>query len=175
MSAKLSTREQVFTALYAGHQRWLQGWLAKKTGCPHRAADLVQEAFLRVFHLAEPENLREPRAFLTTTATRLIIDQERRRKIERAFLEEMARLVETSPRAYASPEELLQATQTLHAVVTMLAGLAEKPRRAFLLRHLDGLMHAEIAEELKVSVSMVKQYLAQAMTHSYIALHGEGA
>ncbi|WP_277422996.1 sigma factor, partial [Pseudomonas viridiflava] len=36
------------TALYHDHHRWLNGWLRQRTDCPHNAADLAQDTFVRV-------------------------------------------------------------------------------------------------------------------------------
>jgi RNA polymerase sigma-70 factor (ECF subfamily) len=55
----------------------------------------------------------------------------------------------------------------------MLGTLSSKARAAFLYSRLDGMSHAEIAERLGVSVSRVRQYLAQAMRQCYVALYGE--
>lgn len=59
----MARRQQTLTALYSDHHSWLQGWLRKKLGCSQHAADLAQDAFVRVLLLAEPHNIQEPRAF----------------------------------------------------------------------------------------------------------------
>ncbi|WP_032621158.1 sigma factor, partial [Pseudomonas avellanae] len=79
-----SSRRQQMTELYVDHHSWLQNWLRKKLGCSQRAADLAHDAFVRILTLTEPLNLKEPRAFLATTATRLLIDGARRRQGESA-------------------------------------------------------------------------------------------
>jgi len=52
----------------------------------------------------------------------------------------------------------------------MLDTLPAKPRSAFLLHRLEGWSYGEIAAELGVSSSMVKQYVARALAHCYLAL-----
>ncbi|MGF0239907.1 sigma-70 family RNA polymerase sigma factor [Rhodococcus sp. IEGM1300] len=168
-----SPRNQLLALLYNDHHGWLQNWLRKKLGCSHRAADLAQDTFIRVLTLAEPERLQEPRAFLTTTAIRLLIDGERRRKLERAYLAILAQ--ESQDAAAISPEAFHQVLELLESIAQLLEGLAEKPRRAFLLNRLDGWCHAEIAEHLGVSKSMIKQYVAQVMVHCYSAMYGGAA
>lgn len=42
--------------------------------------------------------------------------------------------------------------------------------RAYLLSQIDGLTYADIAAELGVSVSRVRQYMAQALARCYVAL-----
>lgn len=130
---------------------------------------MAQDTFIRLLSLAEPERLQEPRAFLTTTAIRLLIDGERRRKLERAYLAVLAH--ESADAAAISPEELHQILELLESVARLLDGLAEKTRQAFLLNRLDGWTHAEIAEHLGVSKSMIKQYIAQVMVHCYTLLY----
>lgn len=54
---------------------------------------------------------------------------------------------------------------SLLAIDALLDGLPTKARQAFLMSQLEGLKYAEIAERLGVSLSMVKKYMLQAMTH----------
>lgn len=162
--------------LYGDHHGWLVGWLRRKLGCPHGAADLAHDTFLRVLAALDGDGvaggLREPRAFLTTTATRLMIDAARRARIEQAYLAALA-AVQPDEASAPSPAQVLEAVQALEAIALWLERLPDKPRRAFLMFRLDGLSQAEIAQRLGVSTSMVKQYVAQAMVHCYLAVHGQ--
>ncbi|CDG84053.1 sigma-70 family RNA polymerase sigma factor [Janthinobacterium agaricidamnosum] len=175
MSADSINRNEFLSLLFHNHHGWLAAWLRKKTGCPHRAADLAQEAFARILMLPDPRRLEQPRAFMVTTATRIIIDEQRRRMLEQSYLEALYRLHGDDPLCADSPEQIMLAVQALQAIDSMLGGLAAKPRRAFLLSRLDGLGHAEIAAELGVSASMVKQYLASALGHCYRVLYPAAA
>ncbi|MGH8816290.1 MAG: sigma factor, partial [Achromobacter pestifer] len=59
--------------LYRTHHGWLHNWLRAKLGNTFDAADLAQDTFVRVLrHRHELEALREPRAYLTTIAKRLL-------------------------------------------------------------------------------------------------------
>ncbi|TDV70287.1 sigma-70 family RNA polymerase sigma factor [Pseudomonas sp. LP_7_YM] len=167
-SFALSARNRLLSLIYSDHQPWLQGWLRRKVGCSARAADLSQDAFVRLLGVQALESLQEPRAFLTTTALRLLIDGERRRKLEQLYLAELALAHEDL--ASTGPQVMHEALVLLESVFALLEGLAEKPRRAFLLNRLDGLTHAEIAEQLGVSTSMIKQYIAQVLLHFYQTL-----
>lgn len=170
MQIEHPVRQELVKDLYIDHQGWLFGWLRKKLRCPSDAADLTQDTFVRVMQCDELAQLREPRAFLTTTAGRLLIDHLRRRKLEQSYL---AALALHSPDASApSAEDHHAALETLNALATMLETLPPKPRKAFLLYRLEGLPHAEIAARLGVSVSMIKQYLASVLMQCYRVLHG---
>lgn len=166
----LLDRQREVAALYSNHHGWLHGWLRKKLGCSQRAADIAHDAFMRVLALAEPQSIKEPRAFLATTASRLLIDGARRRRIEQAYLEALAIQVEDA--GFHDPEAVHVAIQALERIFEMLQGLPAKPREAFLLNRLDGLGYSEIAVRLKVSPSMVKQYIAKVLVHCYQSQHG---
>lgn len=149
-------------ALYAGHHGWLVGWLRRRLGCPHNAGDLAHDTFLRLLVAPGLDDIREPRAWLTTVAHGLMVNHLRRRELERAYLDVLA----TQPEALSpSPEERALVLETLVAIDAALDGLPPKARQAFLLSQLDGLGYAEIAERLGVSVSMVKKYMLKAVTH----------
>lgn len=88
------------------------------------------------------------------------------------FLRLLNRRVDPSelrlPRAYLSTIAhalLVNHWQRADRERAYLAGLAERPRRAFLLARLSGLGYAEIGQQLGVSERMVKKYMAQAMLH----------
>lgn len=168
-----SSHSHTVATLYSEHHGWLHAWLRKRLGCSQRAADIAQDAFLRVLLLADPRQIGQPRAFLATTANRLLIDKARRRRIEQAYLDALA--VRSEEASMADPQAIHAAVQALDRLCDMLQGLPAKPREAFLLNRLDGLGYAQIAEQLGVSSSMVKQYIARVLVHCYAVVHGPGS
>lgn len=159
MPAVKTTLHCDIAALYASHHGWLQGWLRKKTGNPFDAADLAQSTFLKVLGAQRLDQVQEPRAYLTTIARNLLINQVRRQAIEQAYLDALAAL----PEPVAPPPEVrLMALETLVEIDRRLGRLPVLAKQAFLLAQLEGLGHGEIAAELGISVSTVKRHLAKA-------------
>lgn len=131
-------------------------------GCPHGAADLAQDTFLRVLTAREIEQVAEPRAFLTTLAKRVLFTHWRRRELEQAYLQALADL----PQAMVpSVEDMALLHEALQAIDQRLAGLPAKVKQAFLLHRLEGLTHVQIAAEVGVSVASVERYMKQAYLH----------
>lgn len=64
-----------------------------------------------------------------------------------------------------SPDLQHELLETLRQIDAMLDGLGAKVRQAFMLSQLEGLTYAQIAEQLNVSVSSVKKYMAKATEH----------
>jgi RNA polymerase sigma factor (sigma-70 family) len=160
--------------LYADHHGWLQGWLRKKVGCLHQAADIVQDTFVKLLSLPQLPLLREPRAYLLVTANHLLINQFQRRKLEEETLRTLAILAEDCQSR--GPEDIAATRQLLGQTLLLLANeLDEKPRRAFLMARVDGMSYAEIAAELDVSESSVKQYLAKVLAHCHARLYALNA
>lgn len=146
--------------IYSQHRGWLLRWLRGKLSCADQAADLAQDTFLRLLAApADAQSLREPRAYLTTVAKRLVVDHYRRQSLEQAWLDTLAHLPE---QLAPSPEDRLELLQTLQRIDAMLDGLAPKVRSAFLLSQLEGLGYGEIAQRLGTSERTVKRYMAQA-------------
>ena len=110
------------------------------------------------------------RPYLVAVARRLLIDEARRAEVERTFLEAHAALMlgATAP----CPERIAAAIGELNLVLRELSTLSERARRAFLLARVDGVAHAQIAVQLGVSKSMVKQYVAKGYARCYAAAYG---
>ena len=159
---------QRLSELYVHHHGWLFAWLRKKLGCPHEAADLAQDTFTRILTSRDALfHMQEPRAYLTTTAKHLLLNQARRRAVEEAYRAGVAALGEDHA---PSAEQVMSAVEALEQISLVLQGLAHKPREAFLMRYLDGMSHAEIAAHLAVSTKMVQKYLVNALVHCHTAL-----
>ena len=157
--------QSAITELYCEHHGWLFGWLRRKLGCAQNAADLAQDTFSRILNARESvATLREPRAFLSTTARRLIIDQVRRKQIENAYLQELALTTEALEN-FQSPEQILTTLEALEQIAFILEGMQDKARQAFVMYYLDGLTQCEIARQLGLSDRTVRKYLIQALLH----------
>ena len=153
--------------LYLDHSGWLQAWLRRRLGSEWDAADLSQEAFLRL--LRHPEvlgELQEPRAYLVTIGKRLLINFQRRKSLEQAYLDALMALPEA---CVPSPEQRWLLLETLQALDELLDGLPATVRRAFLLSQLEDLTYREIAERLHVSERTINRYMAQAYEHCLLA------
>lgn len=148
--------------MYSDHHGWLRGWLRRRLGCGEQAADLAHDTFVRALLTPRLDEVREPRAWLRTVAHGVMVNHLKRQDLERAWLEALAAQPEPlSP----SPEERALILETLAQIDALLDGLSPRARSAFLLSQLEGLAYADIAVRLGVSVSMVKKYMLQAITH----------
>ena len=163
-----STNAESLDSLYKGYHGWLLVWLRRRLDCPHNAADMAQETFIRLLTAGAYVTPHQPRAFLATVARRLMIDRGRRQKLEQAYREELARHIESLEQV-PSPEQVLTAVQALEHIARALDRMLPRARQAFVLRHLEGLSHAQIAEQLNVSTKTVQNYLVQALLHCHAA------
>ncbi|QLF93693.1 sigma-70 family RNA polymerase sigma factor [Pseudomonas sp. ABC1] len=149
--------------LYREHNGWLNHWLYRRLGCRSQAADVAQDAFLRILRQQRREGslppVQEPRAYLATIGRRLVYDHFRRQSLEQAYLDSLARL----PEAHAiSAEEQLLIREALFELDALLDSLKPVVREVFLLSQLEGLTYAQIAKRQGISERTVKRYMASA-------------
>ncbi|MCA1326885.1 sigma-70 family RNA polymerase sigma factor [Herbaspirillum sp. alder98] len=160
------TQDVLLTQFYDAHHDWLQGWLRQRLGCRHDAADLAQDTFIQVVAARNVEQIDEPRAFLATLARRVMFNFWRRRDLERAYLEELARI---APEHAPSQEDRALILEALHQIDAVLGSLKPKVRQVFLLSQLQELTYREIGEQLDLPVITVRRYMTQAMRACWLA------
>ena len=165
-----SDKDKFIAELVSKHGGPLEKYLARKLDNREDAAELAQEAYMRLHRLEQPENLDNARAFLFQVATNLAVDQLRRRQLHFRFLKvEKGQAVEGEPvdlnAAGVSPEQILGARQKLQAIEKVLDKMPFKVKQAFLLHRQSGLSYSAIAEQMQVSVSSVEKYILQALKH----------
>lgn len=163
-------KNRFLAELVADHGNALERYLARKLDDPEDAAEVAQEAFLRLHRLEAPETLDNARAFLFQVATNLAVDQLRRRKLHLQFVNgERNQAVEGEPpdvnASGASPEHILGAREKLALIYQAVEELPVNVRQAFLLHRRNGLSYGEIADAMQVSVSSVEKYILQALQH----------
>ncbi len=157
--------------LYRSHHGWLHGWLRRKLGCSHQAADLAQDTYLRLLVSGRLPAPAQSRAYLTQIAKGLVVDLHRRRQLEAAYLEALAQLPEPH---MPSPETRALVVETVVRVDALLARLPGPVRETFLLSQFDGLTYGEIAARLSISLATVRKYMLKAAQACHAALD-EGA
>lgn len=150
--------------LYSDHHGWLSGWLRRKLGNGFDAADVAQDVFVHLLAKPPPLQFREPRAYLSTVARRLVIEHWRRRELERAWISVLAQLPEPET---PSPESRMIILEALVAIDNMLDSLKPRIRIAFLLAQLEGMTCAQIATRIGVSLATAERYIASALRHCY--------
>lgn len=146
--------------LYAAHHGWLLGWLRRKIGCGEHAADLTQDTFVQVMTGGYSPEIREPRAYLTVIAKRLLFNFWRRRDLENAYLEALAALPEETAPSMEARALVLEALEQLDRA---LATIPPKARQVFLLSQLHELTYAEISMHLTMPVITVRRYMKLAI------------
>ncbi|MBE9539584.1 MAG: sigma-70 family RNA polymerase sigma factor [Proteobacteria bacterium] len=163
-------KDSFLANLVAQHGTPLVKFLARKLDSPEDAAEVAQDAFLRLHRMEEPEKLDNARAFLFQVANNLAIDQLRRRTLHFRFLNsEKGMASDGEPvdinAIAASPEQIISAREKLAAIYQAVDELPFKVKQAFLLHRKSGLSYNDIARQMDVSVSSVEKYILQALKH----------
>lgn len=147
--------------LYSAHHHWMKSLLASKLHSVDDAADLAQDAFLRLLRKdLSFDSLSGGRHYLSRIAHALCIDFWRRRKIEQAYLETLQQLGE--PYSVDLTEQQI-VIDIIVKVDRLLSRLPGKIKRTFIAVQIEGLTYNQVAERDNISVASVKNYLAQAV------------
>jgi RNA polymerase sigma-70 factor (sigma-E family) len=134
------------------------------TGDRALAEDLVQEAFARL--VGRLRHLRDANAFgayLRRTIVNLSTSYFRHRKVERAYLDRIAR----APEVTTNPNEELD--ETMHEA---LLRLPERQRAALVLRFYEDLSDVQTAEILRCSSGTVRSLVSRGMATLRTELEG---
>jgi RNA polymerase sigma-70 factor (ECF subfamily) len=150
--------EAAFRACYAARFAPLFGYLDRLTGDPDLAADVAQEAFVRLHRRGEMPD--QPAGWLVAVANNLVRDEQRRvtRQL-RLLSEEPSRAPSGAPAA--DPSADLERDERIGAVRAALDRLTLRDRQALLLRH-GGYSYREIAAALGLAETSVGTTLVRA-------------
>jgi len=121
--------------------------------------DLVQEVYLRILTVKDPEAIRRPVSYLYSVASNLLKEyrQRERRSVNLSDFDEKTanKLLGELP----SLDRELEENQILNRLYSVIARMPAKPGTAMTLKYRYGLTYDEIAEAMHVSSSSVKTFL----------------
>ncbi|MCV6606510.1 MAG: RNA polymerase sigma factor, partial [Porticoccaceae bacterium] len=145
------SREQLLERLFSEHGPALQSFLYARTGA-NDSEDVVQEVFVR---LARLKGLRTKlnqsparnRAYLFTMANNLVVDQERRNRLQRNYSEQYdgADLA-----CEATPESAVAVEQDLSLLKKVITQMRPAWRQAFVLSRFKHMSYTQIATHMGV-------------------------
>ncbi|WP_237318531.1 RNA polymerase sigma-70 factor [Streptomyces sp. JJ36] len=164
----MAARESTATETFEEHRPLLQGVAYRMLGRVADAEDVVQEAWLR-WSAADHAAVREPRAYLVRTTTRLAIDrlrqvQTRRETYVGPWLPEPVR-TDLQTAVPDGEERAVLAESVSLAVLVVLESLSPLERAVFVLREAFGFPYAEIAAALDRGEAAVRQLGGRARRH----------
>lgn len=154
------------TELFEEHRPLLVRTAYRMLGSVAEAEEVVQDAYLR-WQEVNPEEVRSPQRFLTTTVTRLSLDRLRSLKAERErypgpWLPEPIVTGEESVSLSEGRDPIEEAERLDTAFLHMLERLTPAQRAAYLLREAFGFEYAEIARVLDSTEASCRQHVSRA-------------
>lgn len=157
----MSTWNAQLARLFLEQKKALEAFVTRRTGNRQVAADLTQEAFLRLARLPAGERIDNLRAFLFTVAGNLVLDHQRQ-AARRGLVE--GEMPENEPPCSAPGlVERLAGEQEERLLREAIEALPQPRQRIFLLYHVEGLTYREIAEHEGLSTRSVEYHLRQAL------------
>jgi RNA polymerase sigma-70 factor (ECF subfamily) len=150
-----------FDALFARYRRPIFGYIYRSVGAAPLAEELTQDVFLKVFqHLRRTDENMSVRPWIYRIATTTCIDAHRAATRRPAVVDD-AEALRSAPGGLDPVERHLEREQG-RAVRSAIDALPAQYRQALVLRQLQGLAYAEVAEALGISVEAVTSLLHRA-------------
>jgi len=165
---KLQDDPQAFARLVTRWEKPIQRLCFRMTGDLHRAEDLTQTAFARVFtRRAEWEPAGKFSTFLWRVALNLCHDELRRQQRRAEFsldaLEAEGNGTDGLAADEPTPDAQAESRERGELVRQALARLPALYREVVVLRHYEGLKFREIGEVLNIPEGTVKSRMAEAL------------
>lgn len=175
----MSTRPSLGPPVLERYHRELLNFLTRQVRDRDTAADLAQESFVRALAVqSSGQAVLDMRALLYRTARNLVIDQHRRSEVRRHDdLDALPEDQHPSAPEHLQPDALLASQQAIRAHVSAIEALPPRCREAFVRHVFDEWSHAQIAQHMGISVSMVEKHIVRAMVACKLCerrLRGEG-
>jgi RNA polymerase sigma-70 factor (ECF subfamily) len=150
--------EDTFRAFYERTARPVWMYLARMTGDPQAADDLLQDTYYRFLRADRGyENDTHRKNYLFLIATNLVRDARRRTKLDLVRVPD-----EDAPDALRADGDVAARTERRTDLTRAMARLKPRERDLLWLAYAQGSSHQEIAESLGLRTGSVKQMLFRA-------------
>lgn len=161
--------DAALNSLMKRHSERLFHYLIRQLRNEEDAADIAQEAFVRVYqHRAKFDPRQRFSTWLYTIATNLARDRLKWRSrhpqvsLDQTVGESESAMADVLPDTKPLPDDMLEATEREQAVRDAIAALPEDLRTALILAEYESMTHAEIANVLRCSAKAIESRIYRA-------------
>jgi RNA polymerase sigma factor (sigma-70 family) len=140
----------------------LFGFLSARLRNDADAADLAQEAYVRLLRYQAGRSSEDLRRMLFRIAANLLTSHWRRRRAQGTDNQLPVHDLDIES-GEPGPERQLTGEQQLNRLESILLGMPKKRRTVFLLSRIEGLSNSEIAERCGISIKTVEKHIATAL------------
>jgi RNA polymerase sigma factor (sigma-70 family) len=159
---ELAGRHKVLAGLVRTYDRALGRFFERRVQSKADVPDLVQEVFLRLSRMDDPNAIEKPEHFLFVTAANVLRDRARRDAAQRrAAGDEM--MIPHDASSDFSPDRVLESKQAAELLTAALRELPERTRDIFVLRVVEGMKMADVARAFSISTRAAEKHQAKAL------------
>jgi RNA polymerase sigma-70 factor (ECF subfamily) len=153
---------QAFEALVERHRQRAVGVALKLVGDPDEAADISQEAFIRVYRAVKRfDTQKEFFSWFYVILSNLARNRLKKRKVRTKYAREQQADTESilHSQTRGTPDTLMEADETKQRVWAAIERLPFNFREIIILRHFEDLSYDEIAKLLNIPIGSVMSRL----------------
>ncbi|PHZ83573.1 RNA polymerase sigma factor [Paremcibacter congregatus] len=170
-------RNRFLTEVYYNCQTDLCAYIRKTFGGgPPDPEDVVQTAFCKFAALEDPYAIRNPHAFLLTTARNIIFDHHKKAKTRNNHLRQVAEDRAAEFRLFddLTPERVILGKEECDILRRALKNMSKKRRELLLLHRVHGMSYVDLAKRTGLSQTTVKYHVAMAFSECLSAMDDAG-
>lgn len=149
-------------AALAAHRHLVYGYALRLLGDASDAADVTQEVLVRVWRQGDGIEPERRTAWVLRVTRNACLDALRARQTRRAYTPNDDLAIAAAPCTGESPDALTEAADFQRRLERALDRLDEPYRSIVILREIQALPYADIAEALDLPLNTLKVYLHRA-------------
>ncbi|MCQ8117319.1 RNA polymerase sigma factor [Methylomonas rosea] len=159
-------------ALFLAHRDSLIHTIFAIVGCPQTAEDLAHEAYLKLLHALESQEVKYPRPFMYQIAKNLALDHLRKEHIRhradhtlQTDADDDIALLDSLPANTPTPEQQASDQEEVALMLAALEQLTERRRQILVLHKFHHWTYERIASYYGISRSAVEKNVHAALAH----------
>lgn len=170
-------RNRLLVDIY--HTSWprLCAYLRKTFGAgPPDPEDVAQTAFCKFAALEDPHAIKNPHAFLITTARNIVFDHYKKAKTRHTHLQNITDDLSAGHNAFddLTPERVILGKEECNILRHTLKSMSEKRRELLILHRIHGMSYVELSQHTGLSQTTVKYHVAMAFSECLTAMKEAG-
>ena len=151
--------EKNYELLYNKYSKSLYSFMYFRCGSADQAADLVQEAYIKLWNNCAKVVFEKAKSYLYTVSNNRFLNDVAHEKVKLSYQEGGYQMDYTNE----NPEYVLEEKEYMNTLEEAIANLTTAQREVFLLNRIEGKKYKEIAEMLDISVKAVEKRMHLAL------------